>query len=527
MTNTNEANAANDGAGADVDEGVGVQQPSPETVTPSTVIDDKTNYEVTALVVESIRRVGSEIAGRVSRLLDPETSIVIIAGQDVLKQITAARALALRIAILEEAMAGVLPRREEGQRSEDGKNEGILGGLGSLTAVVEAAAKLLAYFRSETKYLERNVAVDGSVVRNVVAGALARAGLDVLLPETLVVARDDHTSALAQRLGRLARFAASLRTVQPASPSDPQQSPKDLLTAYDGLIADLSSDAEPYVSLRVASALADIIDGPRAPYLLVPTLVKAGGGYRVVKNILTMLGTNDGVSVSAGAVVDFVLFDLTGRLVADGDVIQHWSGNRKFPRASQLDGLSNVSEETPVTSEPRDRRPTPHSGDDMVAFEEHAEANGEEVSKAEAPRPRGWRTARSLLTLLDQIDRKAPRRSRASDGTIGDASHATRDSDHNPWVVDGSTGVVTAIDITNDPRRGCSAEAIAEAIRSNQDPRVKYIIWNKRIASSTAIRGSAPWAWRDYTGSNPHDKHVHISVKSHKAAYDSNNPWPI
>jgi hypothetical protein len=111
------------------------------------------------------------------------------------------------------------------------------------------------------------------------------------------------------------------------------------------------------------------------------------------------------------------------------------------------------------------------------------------------------------------VNAKAPRRNKASDGTIGDRAHCQRTSDHNPWVRDGSIGVVTAIDITNDPANGCDANTIAEAIRASRDRRVKYIIWNRRIANSSAIGNAAPWQWRPYRGTNPHTKHVHISVK--------------
>src|SRR5688500_3284745 len=68
-----------------------------------------------------------------------------------------------------------------------------------------------------------------------------------------------------------------------------------------------------------------------------------------------------------------------------------------------------------------------------------------------------WRVAKSLLTLRDEVNQAAPQRSKASDGTIGDAAHCRRQSDHNPWVRDGNIGVVTAMDITDDPTHGCSA----------------------------------------------------------------------
>jgi hypothetical protein len=134
-----------------------------------------------------------------------------------------------------------------------------------------------------------------------------------------------------------------------------------------------------------------------------------------------------------------------------------------------------------------------------------------------------WRVAKSLIHLRDQVNQKAPNRSKASDGTIGDASHASRSSDHNPWVQDAGIGVVTAIDITNDPSDGCDVEKLVQALVSSRDERIKYIIWNRRIISSQV----QPWVWRDYNGKNPHTKHCHLSVKDDKALYDSVNEWQI
>lgn len=165
---------------------------------------------------------------------------------------------------------------------------------------------------------------------------------------------------------------------------------------------------------------------------------------------------------------------------------------------------------------------TPNSADDV-----DSEPGSAEFLFADANCNVPWRVARSLLTLRDMINARAPRRNKASDGTIGDARHCRRTSDHNPWVRDGRTGVVTALDITDDPRGGCDANTIAEAIRASRDPRVKYIIWKRHIANSAAVGGSPPWAWREYGGENPHTRHVHISVKPDKASYDSVAEWPI
>ena len=134
-----------------------------------------------------------------------------------------------------------------------------------------------------------------------------------------------------------------------------------------------------------------------------------------------------------------------------------------------------------------------------------------------------WRTAQSLVRLRGQINQAAPNRSKASDGTIGDAAHASRNSDHNPWVRDGDIGVVTALDITHDPANDCDAERIVQALVQSRDSRIKYIIWNRHIISSQV----QPWVWRDYSGQNPHTKHFHLSVKSDKANYASVEVWQI
>lgn len=134
-----------------------------------------------------------------------------------------------------------------------------------------------------------------------------------------------------------------------------------------------------------------------------------------------------------------------------------------------------------------------------------------------------WRVAKSLLKMRDQINAMAPRRNKSSDGTIGDAKHASRSSDHNPWVRDGKTGIVTAIDITHDPGNGCHMHDIAEYMRIQKDPRIKYCICNRRIYSSV----QSPWQWRKYTGSNPHISHVHFSVHSTKGHYDNETVWRL
>lgn len=131
-----------------------------------------------------------------------------------------------------------------------------------------------------------------------------------------------------------------------------------------------------------------------------------------------------------------------------------------------------------------------------------------------------WRLAESLKTLRSQINEALPIRDKSSDGSIGDENHASRSSDHNPWVDD---GVVTAIDITHDPRNGFDSYKFADFLREIRDPRIKYVISNGRIFSSEV----SAWTWRKYSGSNKHDHHVHISVLPRKGLYDDSHPWDL
>lgn len=119
------------------------------------------------------------------------------------------------------------------------------------------------------------------------------------------------------------------------------------------------------------------------------------------------------------------------------------------------------------------------------------------------------------VTLRNQINRRWPKRDKRSDGWIGDASHQATKSDHNPdWS---AGGVVRAIDIDADlnVRAGNhnAAMQLAEELRqharsNNRVTRISYVIFNRRIASERE-----DWAWRSYTGDNPHQHHIHVSFK--------------
>lgn len=142
-----------------------------------------------------------------------------------------------------------------------------------------------------------------------------------------------------------------------------------------------------------------------------------------------------------------------------------------------------------------------------------------------------WRNSRATIQLRDEINAIFPTRSKRSDGTIGDAAHASRASDHNPWVPDPARivdGVVTAIDITDDDATGADmAKVVRYLTQVSRDPRIKYLIHEGRIYSSYATNGYPAWAARPHSGPNGHFAHLHVSVNEQPYHFDSAAPWNI
>jgi hypothetical protein len=136
-----------------------------------------------------------------------------------------------------------------------------------------------------------------------------------------------------------------------------------------------------------------------------------------------------------------------------------------------------------------------------------------------------WRTAKALLQLRREANAYRPGRSTVSDGTIGDADHQTRTSDHNPWVPPPAGGVVTAMDITDDA--GTLTKELAEILRAGRDPRIKYVIGERRMFSSYPTSSAPAWTWRPYSGANAHTSHMHVSVQPQPDLFDSTAPWGI
>lgn len=130
--------------------------------------------------------------------------------------------------------------------------------------------------------------------------------------------------------------------------------------------------------------------------------------------------------------------------------------------------------------------------------------------------------APAARAALQQATLIAPKRSTASDGTVGDRAHRSRRSFHNPSQGDGvwdDSGTVLAFDLTNDPANGCDAHRLVRDAVARGDQRISEAISNGRIWT----RARRAEGWRKYTGANPHDRHAHVSISwEHR---NDTSPW--
>jgi len=133
-----------------------------------------------------------------------------------------------------------------------------------------------------------------------------------------------------------------------------------------------------------------------------------------------------------------------------------------------------------------------------------------------------WKLAAAASTLRDQVNKRYPKRDKASDGTKGDDRHARRVSDHNP----DRTGYVMALDIDEDFGSPGAAQVFADQLmwhmRTSGDKRIKNIVYEGKVASGTYA--DKFWVWR----SEPrlgHKHHIHISFD--QAAKHDGRPFPL
>jgi hypothetical protein len=116
----------------------------------------------------------------------------------------------------------------------------------------------------------------------------------------------------------------------------------------------------------------------------------------------------------------------------------------------------------------------------------------------------------AAIAVLRQATALYPSRKKASDGLLPSAAHIHQNpnSDHN-------TGF--GVDLTHDKLGGIDCVNLFQELKA--DKRVKYLIFQGKIWSADRANEGD----REYTGSNKHTKHLHISIK--EGCGDDTSPW--
>ena len=116
----------------------------------------------------------------------------------------------------------------------------------------------------------------------------------------------------------------------------------------------------------------------------------------------------------------------------------------------------------------------------------------------------------AAIAVLRQATAIAPSRMKASDGLLPSNAHLKQSptSDHN-------TGF--AVDLTHDPKHKIDCADIFQKLK--EDKRVKHLIFKGKIWS----KERAGEGDREYSGSNKHNKHLHISIEEDMGKDTS--PW--
>ena len=144
------------------------------------------------------------------------------------------------------------------------------------------------------------------------------------------------------------------------------------------------------------------------------------------------------------------------------------------------------------------------------------------VEPLRSPPPGYWALAAQVAQLRRELVGAYPAVPARRYGTIGDANHQSRQSDHNP----DQRRYVRALDVPHVEHHGPPLDWLASFLRevgqagSQRLNPGGYVIWDRRIASARS-----GWDWETYTGDNPHTANLHVSVSRLPQFYGLSARW--
>jgi len=273
---------------------------------------------------------------------------------------------------LTDAMTISMPTPPAGGEQRERTSRESVAGVG---LAVEAATKLLGFFKSDFTVAGDDTSVDNQMLQQAFAGELAaqtsgpagvfmpalyaplKAPVSALPPEfdKLTAPRADTKLVLAALEAHSARLTGRMQGFDAAAKAEKEKLDQELkeneakvtqakaaLSTYDGLVARFQAPDGGGASIIRHGALLTALSDPDS-VLVIVKLNKAGGSNYTEKNLWTILGAIP-FKVAGGAIASFTAFEAhTGKVKAAGTIEIH-GGFAKINKVSELFPLSRYKD---------------------------------------------------------------------------------------------------------------------------------------------------------------------------------------
>ncbi|HYE88552.1 MAG TPA: hypothetical protein VEA16_19455 [Vicinamibacterales bacterium] len=323
----------------------------------------------TKAIDQAATRIAGEVVSAAARLRKDKSEVtIVLAPGSSFRSPERLAVYKFRVETLNRIFDRVLPAPKPGDRLE-----GAIAVPAFASAGLEAAGKLLSFFKTDYSVEGVDVSLDESAAMYAIAGALsAHEGVRVKLPlvhlpeerakatQQLI---DDVTGLLTKRQRAAARATllaadarraeAELAQAKPEDKADIQaelaglQSDeaklKEAISAYDAFVTSLTTPVGTPAREPIADLVADMaleraltVANGSSPGLLLIRLEASGGGILLKKNLLTGLGAAPLYHMGGAAISYLFLHGASGEVIRGGTVAQHGGFTRSDNMQSAL-----------------------------------------------------------------------------------------------------------------------------------------------------------------------------------------------
>lgn len=302
-------------------------------------LDESLSIEIDLLSAIAIDKIANSVVQEAARALSARQSsaTILVASNDTVSHLSAARLLRAELASLNDAIAGHLKTRKQ----EAFEAATIAG---ATSAILGGVAEMLSWLRVDTSWTGRQSDI-GAVLIPSIAGKLVAAGRRCVILDDLLF-RGNAVEAFVAAVQQLREGRAELAAEVELGSQDKSWlgTANALVGSADAWFSLVAPSAPGEVSkLANSVALAFSLD-PDDILILSAVLIRAGGNYRIRRHLFSTLFGNGGLTFSAGALVTYQLRNLQTGEVLLSATAHSASGHVRFPSPS--------SPKVPLSSSP-------------------------------------------------------------------------------------------------------------------------------------------------------------------------------